>query len=79
MKRYQEHGYGNNEAKKGSKGTVILGCETGEEMEKLKVTVQDKLDEKFKVTESLRMKPKIKIVSIGEDEMKLNDDELIKV
>lgn len=65
--------------KKGSKGTVMIGCETGEEMEKLKVTVQDKLGEKFKVTESLRMKPKIKIVSIGEDEMKLNDDELIGI
>jgi hypothetical protein len=63
--------------KKGSKGTVILGCETGEEMEKLKATVQAKLGENFKVTESPRMKPKIKIVNIGEEEMKLNDDDLI--
>ncbi|XP_029672801.1 uncharacterized protein LOC115241271 [Formica exsecta] len=63
--------------KKGSKGTVILGCETEEEMEKLKATVQAKLGENFKVTESPRMKPKIKIVNIGEEEMKLNDDNLI--
>ncbi|KAM0736381.1 hypothetical protein ACS0PU_010342 [Formica fusca] len=34
--------------KKGSKGTVILGCETEEEMEKLKATVQAKLGENFK-------------------------------
>lgn len=49
--------------RKGSKGTVILGCETGEEMEKLKTTVQAKLGENFKVTESPQIKPKIKIVN----------------
>ncbi|KMQ86605.1 hypothetical protein RF55_14367 [Lasius niger] len=55
--------------KKGSKGTVILGCETGEEMKKPKATVQTKLDKNFKVTESPRMKSKIKIVNIGEEKM----------
>ncbi|XP_072757715.1 uncharacterized protein [Anoplolepis gracilipes] len=63
--------------RKGSKGTVILGCETGEEMEKLKTAVQAKLGENFKVTESLQMKPKIKIVNIDEEDIKLNDNELI--
>lgn len=63
--------------RKGSKGTVILGCETEEEMEKLKTTVQAKLGENFKVTESPQIKPKIKIVNISEEEIKLNDDNLI--
>ena len=51
--------------KKGSKGTVILGCETGEEMEKLKATVQAKLGENFKVIESPRMKPKKKLLILA--------------
>lgn len=63
--------------KKGSKGTVIMGCETGEEMKTLKATVQDKLGENFKVTESPQMKPKIKIINVSEEEMRLDDDDLI--
>jgi len=56
---------------------VILGCETGEEMEKLKVTVQAKLGEDFKVTESPQIKPKIKVVNIDAEEIKMNDNDLI--
>ncbi|XP_070169431.1 uncharacterized protein PF3D7_1120000-like [Polyergus mexicanus] len=63
--------------KKGSKGTVIMGCETGEKMKTLKATVQDKLGENFKVTESPQMKPKIKIINVSEEEMRLDDDDLI--
>lgn len=63
--------------KKGSKGTVILGCETGEEMEKLKITMQNKLGESFKVVESPQTKPKVKIINIDEEDMKLKDEELI--
>lgn len=59
--------------RKGSNGTVIMGCETGEELEPLKVTVQVKLGENFKIMESLQMKLKIKIINIREDEMKLDD------
>lgn len=63
--------------RKGSKGTVILGCETGEEIEKLKTTVQAKLGENFKVTESPQIKPKIKIVNIDEEDIQLDDNDLI--
>lgn len=63
--------------RKGNNGTVILGCETGEEMAKLKTTVQSKLGDNFKVMESLQMKPKLKIVYIDEEEWKLSDEELI--
>lgn len=58
-------------------GTVILGCETGEEMRKLRDTVQTKLGESYSVTESLQVKPKIKIINISEEKMELDDDELI--
>jgi hypothetical protein len=62
--------------KKGSKGVVIMGCETGEEVKKLKETVQAKLGENYKVTES-KSKPKIKIININLEEMNLEDNELI--
>lgn len=57
--------------RKGSNGTVIMDCETGEE------TLKAKLGENFKITESPQMKPKVKIINIGEDEMKLDDDSLM--
>ncbi|KAL6420901.1 hypothetical protein ACFW04_014164 [Cataglyphis niger] len=63
--------------KKGSKGTMILDCETGEELEKLKAIVQAKPVKNFEVIESPQMKSKLKIVNIGEEEMKLSEDELI--
>ncbi|XP_029673847.1 uncharacterized protein LOC115241989 [Formica exsecta] len=63
--------------KKGSKETVIMGCKTGKEIKTLKATVQDKLGENFKVMESPQMKPKIKIINVSEDEMRLDDDDLI--
>lgn len=54
--------------KKESKET---DCEIGEEIEKLRVTVQTKLGINFKVTESPQMKPKMKIVNIDEKKIKL--------
>jgi len=63
--------------RKGREGTVILGCETGDEMIKLKDAVQSKLGENYNVTDPLQMKPKIKIINISEEEMELEDDELI--
>lgn len=63
--------------KKGSHGTVILGCETREEIEKLKSVVQEKMGENFKVTESAEVHPKIKIVNVEEEELKLEDNELV--
>ncbi|XP_070169411.1 uncharacterized protein PF3D7_1120000-like [Polyergus mexicanus] len=63
--------------KKRKQGDMIMGCETGEEMKTLKATVQDKLGENFKVTESPQMKLKIKIINVSEEEMRLDDDDLI--
>ena len=62
--------------KKGSKGTVIIGCETGE-VKTLKETVQDKLGKNYKVMDSPQLKPKIKIINIDVEELKLDDNELI--
>ncbi|XP_077277355.1 uncharacterized protein LOC143905676 [Temnothorax americanus] len=63
--------------KKGSKGVVIMGCETGEEVKKLKETVQAKLGENYKVTESSKSKPKVKVININIEEMNLDDNKLI--
>lgn len=70
---------GVSKLRKGREGTVILGCETREEMMKLKDTVQTKLGKNYSVTESLLRKPKIKIVNVGEDEMKMEEEELIHI
>lgn len=51
--------------KKGSKRAVIMDCENGEEVRKLKETVQDKLGENNKLMELLQSKPKVKIINIG--------------
>lgn len=64
--------------KKGSNGAVILGCETTEEIEKLKTIVQEKMGEGFKVMETKQQKPKIKIVNMEVDELELADDELVE-
>lgn len=68
---------GITKVRKGKEGTVILGCETGEEMDKVKDAMQSKLGENYNVTESQQKKPKIKIINISEEEMELGDDELI--
>lgn len=67
---------GITKVRKGREGTVILGCETGEEIDKLKDVVQVKLGENYNVTEFIQ-KPKIKIININEEEMELDGDELI--
>lgn len=63
--------------KKGSRGTVILGCETKAEMETLRTAVQEKMGENFNVMESARIKPKIKIVNTGGEELEMEDDALV--
>lgn len=63
--------------KKSSKRAVIMDCETGEEVKKLKETVQDKLGENNKVMELLQSKPKVKVNNIGLEEMSLDDSKLI--
>lgn len=62
--------------RKGNRGTVIMGCETGEELKELKVAVETELGKDYNVTEVIQMKPKLKIVYVGEDEMNLDDGDL---
>lgn len=63
--------------RKGGKGSIILGCESEREIVKLKDTMSEKLGKDFEVMEPRKMKPKIKVINIGEDEMKLKDEGLI--
>lgn len=64
---------------KGREGTVILGCESGEEMINFKNTMQSKLGENYNVTESLQKKNMIKVINISEEEMELDNKDLIHV
>lgn len=64
---------GITKVRKGKEGTVMLGCETGEEMDKVKDAMQSKLGENYNVTESPQKKSKIKI-NISEEEMELGCD-----
>jgi len=61
--------------KKGGKGTVILGCESESEMKQLKVTMREKLGKDF--VEPKKIKPKLKVINIEEEEMILKDEKLI--
>ncbi|XP_011694553.1 PREDICTED: uncharacterized protein LOC105453951 [Wasmannia auropunctata] len=46
-------------------------------MEKLKDTVREKLGEDFKITEPKKIRPKIKVVNVGDEEMQLKDETLV--
>ncbi|XP_024876664.1 uncharacterized protein LOC112457708 [Temnothorax curvispinosus] len=68
---------GISKLRKGGGGSVILGCETDEEMKTLKDKVQATMGEDFKVNEPQWKKPKIKVINVGEDEIKMDDDKLL--
>lgn len=63
--------------RKGGKDSIILGCESEREIAKLKDTVSEKLGKDFEIMEPRKMNPKIKVINVGEDEMKLKDESLI--
>jgi len=63
--------------RKGGKGTVILGCESESEMKQLKVSVREKLGKDFEIVEPKKIKPKLKVINIEEEEMILKDEKLI--
>lgn len=50
--------------RKGSKESIILGCESEREIKKLKETVQEKPGEDFDIAEPRKRKPKLKIINI---------------
>lgn len=62
--------------KKRGKGSIILGCESEREI-KLKETVRKKMGNEFGITEPKKRNPKIKIINVSEEEMKLKDEKLI--
>lgn len=43
----------------------------------MKDTICEKLGDDFEITETKNIKPKIKIINVGEEEMKLNDKNLV--
>lgn len=63
--------------RKGGKGSVILGCESEREIKQLKDTVSKKLGKDFEIMEPKKIKPKLKVLDVDEDEMKLKDEDLI--
>lgn len=58
-------------------GTVILGCDEGKDFKRLKETVKEKLEDNFKITESVPKKPKIRIINIGKEEFQMEDKDLL--
>ncbi|KYN08836.1 hypothetical protein ALC57_19057, partial [Trachymyrmex cornetzi] len=59
--------------RKGSNETVIMGCDTGDEMKKLKET------ENYNMKEPPQSRSKIKIINIDMEEMNLDDNELVNI
>lgn len=68
---------GISKLKKGSKGAVIVGCDTGEEIKKLKDVVQEELGEKLEILESQKRKYKLKVINVGKEELELDEENLI--
>lgn len=64
--------------RKGGKDSVIIGCESKDEKRKLKETVCEKMGENFEIMEPRRIKPKIKIINIGKEEMEIEDENLVE-
>jgi len=56
---------------------VILGCESESEMKQLKASVREKLGKDFEIVEPKKIKPKLKVINIEEEEMILKDEKLI--
>ena len=52
---------------------MTFGCETTEEINELKATVQDNMGQNFQINESPQLKPKKKI-AYEEEELELRDD-----
>ncbi|KMQ86893.1 rna-directed dna polymerase from mobile element jockey-like protein [Lasius niger] len=65
--------------RKGVNGSVILGCESSGEIEKLKASVHDKLGDDFNIMVPKKIKPKIKIINVGVDEMNMDDANLLDI
>lgn len=65
--------------RKGNKGTVILGYESENEMEELKVTVQNKLGKDYNIMKPKGAKLKIKVINIGEEEMTLDHENSLSI
>lgn len=63
--------------KKGGNGSIILGCESTGEMDKLKESMQVKLGDDYKIIEPRKIKPRIKIINVGMDEMEMEDENLV--
>lgn len=63
--------------RKGGKRSIIIGFESEREIKQMKDTICEKLGDDFEITETKKIKPKIKIINVGEEEMKLNDKNLV--
>lgn len=61
-----------------SKGNVIIKCQTKQQTEKLKETVQDKLKQKYEVILTKMRKPTIKIVNFNQNMTEDEIEECIK-
>lgn len=55
-----------------------MGCESEREIKELKETVQEKLGEDFDIAEPRKRKPKLKIININEDIMKLSNQSILE-
>ncbi|RLU26059.1 hypothetical protein DMN91_002222 [Ooceraea biroi] len=65
--------------RKRNNGTLIMGCDSASGMEKLKATVQDKMGSDYDIKEPRGIKPKMKVINIGEEEMALEEGSLIEI
>ncbi|XP_011868774.1 PREDICTED: uncharacterized protein LOC105562496 [Vollenhovia emeryi] len=63
---------------KGNKGTIIIGCESGKEVEQLKTSMEATIGKDFETIIPKQKQPKIKIIGIDQEEMERDDQSLIE-
>lgn len=63
---------------KGNNGTIIIGCENGKEVEKLKTSVETTIGKDFETIIPRQKQPKIKIIGIDKEEMELTDELIVQ-
>ncbi|KMQ86031.1 hypothetical protein RF55_15102 [Lasius niger] len=70
---------GVSKMRKGGKGALILGCESEQELKQLKATVENKMGDKYQITEPKKIYLKVKILNVDEEEMKDEEDRVVNM
>lgn len=70
---------GVSKMRKVGKGALILGCESEQELKQLKATVENKIGDKYQITEPKKIYRKVKIFNVDEEEMVEDEERVVNM